>query len=173
MSAVQIARCGPRRRFPSRRSLSIAGRPMDALILTAPGAGILALLFAFWKASWISRQDAGADNMKEIAERIREGAMAFLAREYKVLAGFVVVVSGLLLLANSAGQPGQSPLIAVSFVIGASASALSGFFGMRVATKANVRTTAAARHGLPQALQVAFSGGSVMGMCVVGLGLLG
>ncbi len=144
---------------------------MDSLIYAAPAAGVLALLFAFWKATWVSKQDAGTDKMQEIAELISEGAMAFLAREYKVLAIFVVVVAGLLVVANM-GE-GRSPLIAASFVMGAVASGLAGFFGMRVATKANVRTTAAARSGMPKALDVAFSGGSVMGMSVVGLAIIG
>ncbi len=146
---------------------------MESLVFAAPIAGVLALVFAFWKTAWVNRQDAGSPEMVEIAARIREGAMAFLAREYRVLAAFVVVVAGLLVIANMGDDPGRSPLIAVSFVAGAAASALAGYFGMRVATAANVRTTAAARGGLPGALQVAFSGGSVMGMCVVGLGLVG
>ena len=146
---------------------------MNAFTLAAPVAGALALLFAFWKTAWINRQDAGDARMKEIAALIREGAMAFLAREYRVLAIFVAIVAALLVAANLRSAPGQSPLIALSFVVGAFASALSGLFGMRVATAANVRTTAAARQGLPAALAVAFSGGSVMGMCVVGLALVG
>ncbi len=146
---------------------------MDSLVFAAPAAGVLALAFAYWKASWVARQDAGDDTMKEIASRIREGAMAFLGREYKVLAMFVVVVAGLLVAANLKETPGHSPLIALAFVAGAATSGLAGLFGMRVATNANVRTTAAARKGLSPALDVAFSGGSVMGMSVVGLGLLG
>ncbi len=146
---------------------------MESLIYAAPAAGLLALLFAFWKTAWVNRQDAGTDEMKSIGELIRKGAMAFIAREYKVLAGFVVVVAVLLAAANMKNEPGHSPLIALSFVVGACASGLAGYFGMRVATAANVRTTAAARIGLPQALAVAFSGGSVMGMSVVGLGLVG
>ncbi len=145
---------------------------MESLIYAAPAAGLAALLFAFIKTKWVNKQDAGDSRMVEIAGFIREGAMAFLAREYKVLAAFVVVVAGLLALANSSGE-GRSPLIAFSFVLGAATSALAGFFGMRVATAANVRTTAAARQGLATALAVAFSGGSVMGMSVVGLALLG
>ncbi|MCA9603408.1 MAG: sodium/proton-translocating pyrophosphatase, partial [Myxococcales bacterium] len=144
---------------------------MNQLVMAAPAAGVLALIFAFWRASWINRQDPGDARMQQIAGWIREGAMAFLKAEYTFLAAFVVGVAVLLGLANS-GE-GRSPLIAVSFVVGACASALSGYFGMRVATAANVRTTAAARTSLPNALQVAFSGGTVMGMCVVGLGLLG
>ncbi|HEX9619073.1 MAG TPA: sodium-translocating pyrophosphatase, partial [Polyangiaceae bacterium] len=146
---------------------------MDSMVYLVPVAGILALLFAFWKASWVSRQDAGTKEMVEIAALIREGAMAFLAREYRVLAVFVVIVAVLLGLANVTEHPGHSPLIAVSFVVGACASGLAGLFGMRVATSANVRTTAAARQSLAAALNVAFSGGSVMGMCVVGLALVG
>ena len=145
---------------------------MDNLVYAVPGAGLLALAYAWMKASWVKKQDPGAENMKEIASRIQEGAMAFLAREYKVLAVFVAIVAGLLVVANMQGEH-RSPLIALSFVIGAVASALAGYFGMRVATTANVRTTAAARDGLPKALDVAFSGGSVMGMSVVGLALLG
>ncbi|MCK6506679.1 sodium-translocating pyrophosphatase [Myxococcota bacterium] len=141
-------------------------------VIAVPIAGVLALAFAFWKASWISSQDAGNETMKEIALRIQEGAMAFLKREYTVIAGFVVVVAGLLALANMSGEH-QSPLIAVAFVVGAIASGLAGYFGMRVATKANVRTTQAATKSMPAALQVAFSGGSVMGMSVVGLALVG
>jgi len=144
---------------------------MEQLIYAAPGAGVLALLFAFWKASWVKKQDAGDDRMKEIAAQIQEGAMAFLRAEYKVLAIFVVLVAGILGAANT-GE-GQSPIIAASFVIGAIASATAGWAGMRVATNANVRTTAAARDGLPPALDVAFSGGAVMGMTVVGLAIIG
>ncbi len=151
---------------------------LENLIYAAPVAGVLALIFAYSKASWVSKQDAGTDNMKEIASRIQEGAMAFLGREYKVLAGFVVVVAGLLAVANMSGDiqangAKSTPIIAGSFVVGAIASALAGYFGMRVATNANVRTTAAARIGISPALAVAFSGGAVMGMSVVGLALIG
>lgn len=144
---------------------------MDSLIYAAPVAGLLALVFAFLKSNWVSAQDPGDKRMVEIGALIREGAMAFLAREYKVLAGFVVVVATILAVANT-GE-GRSPLIALSFVFGAFTSGLAGYFGMRVATSANMRTTAAARIGLGPALAVAFSGGSVMGMSVVGLALLG
>lgn len=137
-----------------------------------PAAGALALLFAFMKSSWINKQDAGNDTMKTIANNIREGAMAFLAAEYKKLAIFVVVVAVLLAYAND-GRSDSNALIAVSFVVGAICSGLAGFFGMRVATAANVRTAHAAQKGLPAALDVAFSGGAVMGMSVVGLGVIG
>ena len=106
--------------------------------------------------------------MQEIGAAVREGAMAFLKREYQVLAIFVVVVAGLLAFFNE----GSARLVAVSFVVGAFCSGLAGFFGMRVATASNMRTTHGARSGLHQALLVAFSGGAVMGMCVVGLGVL-
>ena len=109
--------------------------------------------------------------MKKIAGHISEGAMAFLKAEYKILAIFVVCVA--LLLAFTADSEGSHPLVGVSFVLGAFCSALAGFIGMRVATKANVRTTNAARKSLGKALEVAFAGGSVMGMGVVGLGVLG
>ncbi|TNE86765.1 MAG: sodium-translocating pyrophosphatase [Deltaproteobacteria bacterium] len=145
---------------------------MENIIYAVPAAGALALVFAYWKATWVAKQNPGDANMVEIAGLIKEGAMAFLAAEYKVLAGFVAGVAILLGVANMSGD-GQSPLIAVAFICGAVASGLAGYFGMRVATTANVRTTFAARSGLPQALQVAFSGGAVMGMSVVGLALVG
>ncbi len=142
------------------------------LVYVAPAAGVLALLYAAWRASWVSKQDPGNEEMTTIATRIQEGAMAFLGAEYRYLAIFVVVIAGILAVANMSGE-GRSWWIAVSFVIGAAASGLAGYFGMRVATNANVRTTQAATKGLAPALQVAFSGGAVMGMCVVGLAALG
>ena len=142
------------------------------LVVAAPVAGVLALAYAFWKAQWVKKQDAGTDVMKEIAALIQDGAMAFLKAEYKVLAGFVVVVAGLLAFANMSGE-NQSPLIAVSFVVGAFASGLAGYFGMKIATDGNVRTTAAARNSLTSALDVAFASGAVMGMSVVGLAIIG
>ena len=142
------------------------------LVYFIPAAGVLALLFALFKASWVKNQDAGTDNMQTIAGHIQEGAMAFLGREYKVLLIFVVVVAVLLAWGN-ASLPNSHWLIGISFVCGALCSGLAGFFGMRIATVANVRTTAAARTGLNKALGVAFSGGTVMGMCVVGLAVLG
>ena len=145
---------------------------LDNLIYAAPVAGVLALLYAVAKAAWVRKQPAGDDRMQEIAGLIQEGAMAFLRAEYRVLAIFVAVVAVLLGLANMDGE-GRSPLIALSFVVGAVFSAIAGWAGMRVATNANVRTTAAARDGIAPALAVAFSGGAVMGMTVVGLALLG
>ncbi len=144
----------------------------DVLVYTVPGAGLLALLYAFVSSRWIGSQDAGTDRMKEIAGYIQEGAMAFLGREYRVLAIFVAVVAVLLGIANATTEDGHW-LVAVPFIFGAVCSGLAGFIGMRVATSANVRTTAAARQGLVGALAVAFRGGAVMGMSVVGLALLG
>ncbi len=145
---------------------------MPTWIYLIPILGIIALLFAYYKASWVNRQDPGTEKMIEISGHVREGAMAFLKREYRVLAYFVLVVAILLALANW-NSPDSSPIIAISFILGAGCSALAGYFGMRVATSANVRTTNAARESLTRALKVAFSGGTVMGMCVVGLGVLG
>ena len=142
------------------------------LALLVPVSGVLALLYAFMRARWVSAQPAGTDHMIEIARAIQEGAQAFLRREYRVLVIFVAAVAALLALANG-GRADSSWLIALSFITGAFCSALAGFIGMRVATKANVRTTNAARKGLGPALNVAFAGGLVMGLSVVGLGLLG
>jgi len=141
----------------------------NQLLYLFPAAGVAALLFAWWRTLWVNRQDGGTDRMREIGRFIREGAMAFLAREYRVLSVFVLAVAVLLLIANK----GNNRLVALSFVVGASCSALAGFFGMRVATAANFRTTNACRTSLVKGLGVAFAGGSVMGMSVVGLGVLG
>ncbi|MBQ4359260.1 MAG: sodium/proton-translocating pyrophosphatase, partial [Proteobacteria bacterium] len=137
-----------------------------------PLCAVAALIYSIIKSSWISKQDAGTDRMKEISGYIHEGAMAFLKAEYKVLSVFVIIVAIILGAINFA-NPSSSPLVALSFVIGAFCSAAAGNFGMRVATKANVRTSNAARKGLKDALAIAFGGGAVMGMTVVGLGLLG
>ena len=136
-----------------------------------PIFGLVALLYTFWKSSWVSKQDLGTDKMASIAKNIAEGAMAFLKAEYRVLAVFVLVVA--VLMGWGGMQEGSSPLVAASFILGAICSALAGFIGMRVATKANVRTTNAARTSLGKALEVAFAGGAVMGLGVVGLGVLG
>ncbi len=141
------------------------------LIYVVPAFGVLAILYVLWRSAWVSKQDAGTERMQRIAKAVSEGAMAFLKAEYRVLAVFVVVVA--VLLAVSADPQKSSWLVGVSFLIGAFCSALAGFIGMRVATKANVRTTNAARTSLGNALGVAFAGGSVMGMGVVGLGVLG
>lgn len=138
-------------------------------LIMVPAVGALALVYALIRSGWITKQDPGEKEMVEISRHIREGAMAFLVREYRVLSLFVVVVAILLILSNS----GILRLVALSFITGALASALAGFIGMRVATAANVRTTQAAKTSLAKALVIAFSGGSVMGLSVVGLGLLG
>ena len=135
-------------------------------------AGVLALIYAAWKTNWINKQDQGTERMVLIGKSIAEGAMAFLKAEYRILGIFVVVVALLLGIAN-AGRTDSSALISLSFIAGAFASGLAGFLGMRVATKANNRTTHAARSSLAAALNVAFTGGSVMGLSVVGLGLIG
>ncbi len=144
---------------------------MGTLVYIIPLFGVLGLLYTFWKSSWVNKQDAGTDRMIRISGYIAEGAMAFLKAEYRVLSIFVVSVA--ILLAVSANTETSSPVIAISFLVGALCSALAGFIGMRVATKANVRTTNAARESLGKALEIAFAGGSVMGMGVVGLGVLG
>ncbi|MBE0528205.1 MAG: sodium/proton-translocating pyrophosphatase, partial [Thermoleophilia bacterium] len=144
---------------------------MPSFFYIIPLFGVIALLFTFFKSAWINKKDPGTDKMKKIASHISEGAMAFLKSEYKILSIFVVCVA--ILLAVSADPTDSSPLIAVSFIAGALCSALAGYIGMRVATKANVRTTNAARTSLGKALEIAFAGGSVMGMAVVGLGVLG
>jgi K(+)-stimulated pyrophosphate-energized sodium pump len=141
------------------------------MIYSTIAAGILALLYTLWKSAWISKKDVGTEKMKNISSHIAEGAMAFLRAEYKVLTIFVITIA--ILLGVSADSKVSHPFIAMSFVVGALCSALAGFIGMKVATKANVRTTNAARTGLGAALEIAFAGGSVMGLGVVGLGVLG
>ena len=139
-----------------------------------PLAGLLALLFTYWRAQWVAQQDPGTDRMKRIAGYITDGAMAFLRAEYSKLVWFVVAVAVLLAYQGYSGDTAKtSALIGLSFAVGALCSALAGFIGMKVATKANVRTAHAARTSLASALTVAFRGGSVMGMGVVGLGVLG
>ncbi|MCC5843556.1 MAG: sodium-translocating pyrophosphatase [Verrucomicrobia bacterium] len=142
---------------------------MITVTLLAAGAGILALVFAALKHRWILKQDAGSDRMREIGLAIREGAMAFLKREYRVLTVFVLVTAVLLLLVN----PGPLRWVALSFLVGALCSGVAGFIGMRTATASNMRTAQGATRGLGPALGIAFSGGTVMGMGVVGMGLLG
>ncbi len=141
------------------------------LILAIPFFGLLALLYTFWKSSWVGKQDVGTEKMAKIAKHISDGAMSFLKAEYRILAIFVFVVA--ILLGWSGMTDTSSPLVAMSFVLGAICSGLAGLIGMKVATKANVRTTAAARTSLGRALEVAFAGGAVMGLGVVGLGVLG
>jgi len=134
--------------------------------------GILALAFVFVKNAWVAKQDEGNEKMSRIAKHIADGAMSFLKAEYKVLAIFVVAVA-ILLYFKGANEAGSHWMVAVSFIVGAICSALAGFIGMKAATKANVRTTQAARTSLGKALEVAFAGGAVMGLGVVGLGVLG
>ncbi len=141
------------------------------LIYAIPVLGLLGLAYTFWRSSWIAKKEVGTERMARIADAIATGAMAFLKAEYRVLAVFVVAVAAL--LAFTANSEESSPLVGLSFVLGAFSSALAGYIGMRVATKANVRTTNAARTSLGKALEIAFAGGSVMGMGVVGLGVLG
>ena len=138
-----------------------------------PFLGIAGLAFTFWKSKWVASQEVGGEKMALIAKNISDGAMSFLKAEYSILFVFVLVVAGLLGYSGMTQGNASSPLIALSFCLGAICSALAGFVGMKVATKANVRTTNAAQLGLGQALEVAFAGGSVMGMGVVGLGVLG
>ena len=138
-----------------------------------PLFGVLALLFVVYKNAWVSKQDPGNEKMQTIAAHISKGAMAFLKAEYKVLAVFVGAVAVLLAFKGYSEGSSSSWMIATSFLIGAICSALAGFIGMMVATKANVRTTKAAMQSLGKGLEVAFSGGAVMGLGVVGLGVLG
>jgi K(+)-stimulated pyrophosphate-energized sodium pump len=143
---------------------------VNEAVIAAAAAGVLALLFAYVRARQVAAADEGTERIAEIGGYIREGAMAFLAREYRALAIFVVIVAVILAAVN---YTRGTSLVAISFIVGATCSGLAGFFGMRVATLANTRTTAAARNSIAEALSVAFKGGSVMGMCVVGLGIIG
>jgi K(+)-stimulated pyrophosphate-energized sodium pump len=142
----------------------------QTIMYAIPVFGVIALIFTFVRSSWVSKQEVGTERMAIIAKNIADGAMAFLKAEYRVLSIFVLAVA--ILLAVTADAKESSWLVAVSFVLGAICSALAGFIGMRVATKANVRTTNAARTSLGKALEVAFAGGSVMGLGVVGLGCI-
>ena len=155
----------------SSSTIASSGLPMIGWII--PILGALGLAFTFWKSSWVAQQEVGTDKMARIADNISDGAMSFLRAEYSILFIFVIAVAALLGWSASSQTETSSPFIAMSFGLGALCSALAGFIGMKVATKANVRTTNAARTGLGQALEVAFAGGSVMGMGVVGLGVLG
>ncbi len=145
---------------------------MENIVYILPLFGVVSLLYVAWKSAWVSKQEVGTEKMAKIAGHIQKGAMAFLSAEYKVLSVFVVAVAALLAFKGSQEQ-NSSSLVALSFVVGAICSGLAGYLGMKVATKANVRTTNAARTSLGKALEVAFGGGSVMGMGVVGLGVLG
>ncbi|ANE49546.1 sodium-translocating pyrophosphatase [Flavisolibacter tropicus] len=145
---------------------------MNSYVYLVPVMGLIGLLYTLWKFSWVSKQDAGTDRMKEISTYIAEGAMAFLRAEWKILTYFGLIVA--LLLGFMASRNEHSHwLIAVAFIIGAFFSALAGYIGMRAATKANVRTAHAARTSLSKALNVSFTGGAVMGMGVAGLAVIG
>ena len=145
---------------------------MDNLIYVIPAMGIVGLLYTFLKFAWVDKQEAGNERMKEISTYIADGAMAFLKAEWKILTYFVIIAAILLgIMGYSSANSSWS--IAISFICGGFFSALAGFIGMKVATKANVRTTQAARSSLSKALKVSFTGGSVMGLGVTGLAVLG
>lgn len=143
-----------------------------SIIYIIPLFGLIALLFTAIQGAWVSRQDAGNERMTDIARHIAEGAMAFLKAEYKILTYFVIIAA-LLLGYMGFTHENSDWTIALAFIIGAIFSATAGFIGMRIATKANVRTAQAARSSLSRALKVSFTGGSVMGMGVAGLAVLG
>ncbi|HSC55216.1 MAG TPA: sodium-translocating pyrophosphatase [Phnomibacter sp.] len=145
---------------------------MDNLIYAVPAMGIVGLLYTFLKFKWVSNQDAGSDRMKEISRYIAEGAMAFLRAEWKILGYFVVLVA-ILLGVMSMSNANSHWSVSIAFVIGAVFSATAGYIGMRIATKANVRTAQAAKTSLSKALNVSFTGGAVMGLGVAGLAVLG
>jgi len=145
---------------------------MELIVKFLPLFGILGLAFVLVKSAWVTKQEQGNEKMIRIAKSIADGAMSFLKAEYKILSIFVIAVAILLFFKGNA-EPGSNGMVAVSFIVGAVCSALAGFIGMKVATKANVRTTQAARTSLGKALEVAFAGGAVMGLGVVGLGVLG
>jgi K(+)-stimulated pyrophosphate-energized sodium pump len=142
------------------------------MMYLVPILGLVGLLVMIIKAVWVNKQDAGDDNMKELAKHISDGALAFLKAEWKVLSIFAVFAAGILAWSGTLVEHSEW-LIAVSFLIGAFFSAFAGWVGMNIATKANVRTTQAARTSLKQALKVSFNGGSVMGLGVAGLAVLG
>ena len=151
---------------------------MNELVYAVPALGIVALIYMWMKASWVTKQEAGEENMKELAGHIADGAMAFLKAEWKVLSYFAVIAA--LLLAYSGTLHGtaehpvhSSPIIAVAFLIGAVFSATAGWIGMKIATRANVRTAHAAKTSLSKALAVSFGGGTVMGLGVAGLAVFG
>ncbi|GAB3908041.1 sodium-translocating pyrophosphatase [Mucilaginibacter boryungensis] len=142
------------------------------LIYLIPVFGLIGILAMIVKSAWVTKQETGDANMNELAGYIADGAMAFLRAEWKILSYFVVV-AGLLLAYSGTTVATSSPVIAISFLIGAFLSAFAGFVGMRIATKANVRTTQAAKTSLAQALKVSFTGGTVMGLGVAGLAVMG
>src|SRR6478672_359999 len=150
----------------------------DYVIYLAPGLGIVGLIVMAFRFAWVSKQDAGEQNMRDLAKHIADGAMAFLKAEWKVLSVFVVITAALLAYSGTIHQVNGKHIhsrwvISIGFIIGAVFSATAGYIGMKVATKANVRTTQAARTSLKQALKVSFTGGTVMGLGVAGLAVLG
>ncbi|MGB0880572.1 MAG: sodium/proton-translocating pyrophosphatase, partial [Polaribacter sp.] len=146
---------------------------MKSMMIYMPIAlAVLGLIYMWVKQSWVMKQDAGDGKMKEISDHIYEGALAFLSAEYKLLTVFVFIVS-ILLTVVSFVVPTTHWLIVIAFIFGAFFSALAGNIGMKIATKTNVRTTQAARTSLPNALKISFGGGTVMGLGVAGLAVLG
>jgi K(+)-stimulated pyrophosphate-energized sodium pump len=145
---------------------------MNNIVYLIPAAGLLSIIVMIIKSSWVAKQNAGEEKMQSIAIHIAQGAMAFLKAEWKVMIYFVVITA-LLLGYTGTLNDDSSPVIALAFIIGAVLSALAGYIGMNVATKANVRTTQAAKTSLKQALKVSFTGGTVMGLGVAGLAVLG
>ncbi|MGB3779566.1 MAG: sodium-translocating pyrophosphatase [Tunicatimonas sp.] len=145
---------------------------MHPIVYLIPAFGVVALIFTAIRSAWVNKQDAGDAKMQELAKYIADGAMAFLRAEWRVLTYFAIVAAALLAWSGTTVET-SSPIIAISFLIGAFLSAFAGYIGMNVATKANVRTTQAARTSLSRALRVSFAGGSVMGLGVAGLAVLG
>src|SRR6188768_1374666 len=144
----------------------------SSILYLIPALGVVGLIAMAIKSAWVTKQDAGDAKMQELAGYIADGAMAFLKAEWKVL-GYFAIIAAILLAWSGTLVEDSSPLIALSFLFGAVLSAFAGYVGMRIATKANVRTTQAARTSLAQALKVSFQGGSVMGIGVAGLAILG
>ena len=142
------------------------------LIYFIPVLGLIGIVAMLIKSAWVTKQDAGDGNMAELAGHIADGAMAFLRAEWKILSYFVALAAVLLAWSGTTVAT-SSPVIAGSFLCGAFLSAFAGYIGMRIATKANVRTTQAARTSLPKALKVSFTGGTVMGLGVAGLAVIG
>lgn len=145
---------------------------MQTIYYLIPALGLVGLAYMLYIALWVNKQDAGNEKMQGIAKSISEGAMAFLKAEYRILAIYVIITAGLLAWL-AAGSDRSDPMVAVAFVIGSIFSGLAGFIGMKIATRANVRTTSAARTSLSRALRVSFAGGSVMGLGVAGLAVFG
>tara|TARA_B100001250_G_scaffold60652_1_gene47345 strand:+ start:1240 stop:1740 length:501 start_codon:yes stop_codon:yes gene_type:complete len=143
------------------------------VLYIVPLLGVIGLIVMFIKSSWISKQDPGDKKMVELSGHIAKGAMAFLVAEWRVLSVFAVFAAGILAWSGTFEQANSHPMIAGAFLIGAFFSALAGYFGMNIATKANVRTTQAARTSLSKALRVSFTGGTVMGVGVASLAVLG